>query len=166
MGLRIIFICTGNICRSPVAEAVAQQMFKALDLRFSSAGLSPVPGFGASQGSMEFVDGLGLSLDNHQSRPVAADELAETAWVIGMTRSHAAIFKSRCGGFYGGKIGVLGAAGVDLSVLPNSPQMEEVDDPYGLSHATYKATGRQIQRLLEDWRPVFAELGARNGEGS
>lgn len=164
MGARINFICTGNICRSPLAEAVARNMFGDLGLTFCSAGLHSVPGHGASQGSREFVDGLGLSLDNHASRPIDTAELAETAWVIGMTRSHAAIFRSRFGDRFRGKIGVLGAAGVDLSERPHSPELEEVDDPYGLAFETYQATGRQIQRLLERWRPEFEKLSERNGE--
>lgn len=163
---RIIFICTGNICRSPLAEAVARQMYGHLGLRFGSAGLNPVPGHGASRGTVEFVDSLGISLDNHASGPVAADELGRTAWVIGMTRSHAAIFKSRFRAFYTQKIGVLGAPGVDLGSLRISPPIEEVDDPYGMSEETYQATGRQIQRLLGAWRPVFEGLSVRNGEGS
>ena len=160
MKSRIIFICTGNICRSPIAEVVARKAFGGLGVDFTSAGLTPIPGHEASQGSREFVDALGISLDNHSSRPVGTDELADTAWVIGMTRSHAAIFRSRYRGIYRGKIGVLGAPGVDLAALEHSPEVEEVDDPYGLSNETYQATGRQIQRLLQQWGPVFKETCA------
>lgn len=155
---QILFICTGNICRSPLAEAVARNQYGHLGLRFGSAGLSPVPGHGASQGSLEFVESLGLSLDDHRSRPVMGDELATTAWVIGMTRSHAAIFRNRARAAYGGRIGILGAPGLDLAALGPSPVVEEVDDPYGLSLETYQATGRQIQRLLMAWGPFFEEL--------
>lgn len=164
MGARINFICTGNICRSPLAEAVARDMFDNLGLTFTSAGLHSVPGHGASQGSADFGDGLGLSLDNHASRPIDPDELVDTAWVIGMTRSHAAMFRSRFGHCYQGKIGVLGAAGINLADRRHSPELEEVDDPYGLSEETYQATGRQIQRLLAGWRPEFEKLSERNGE--
>jgi protein-tyrosine-phosphatase len=158
MSSSVLFICTGNLCRSPIAEVVARHMYESTGLHFGSAGLTPVPGHGASQGSEDFVAELGLSLDGHQSRGLTGEELARTSWVIGMTRSHAAIFKSRYRAAYQGAIGVLGAPGVDLAQLSASPVAEEVDDPYGMSLETYQATGRQIQRLLKSWGPVFQKL--------
>ncbi len=143
-----------------MAEIIARHEFSGLGLSFSSAGLTPVPGHGASAHSASFVAGLGLSLDGHQSRPVAADVLARTAWVIGMTRSHAAMFRARARGQYGGAVGVLGAPGLDLSRLENSPVLEEVDDPYGHSLQAYEACGNQIKGLLQRWRPVMEALAA------
>jgi protein-tyrosine-phosphatase len=158
MARRVLFICTGNICRSPIAEVVARDLFAGCGILFGSAGLTPVPGHGASSGSCRFVEELGLSLAGHGSRPVALDELAETAWVIGMTRSHAAIFRSRFRAHYRGRIGALGAPGLDLGAMAHSPVLDEVDDPYGHSDATYTATGVKIRTLLESWRPFFEEL--------
>ena len=155
MAKHIMFLCTGNICRSPMAEVMARHMFGQEGWSFWSAGLTPVPGHPASAESARFVAGLGLSLADHVSRPVSVDRLRDTAWVLGMTRSHAAIFRSRARGLYSGAVGVLGAPGLDLSGLEASPQLEEVDDPYGHSQDAYDACGRQIQRLLEGWRPVL-----------
>lgn len=155
---RILMICTGNICRSPIAEVVGREKFADLGLEFCSAGLSPVPGHGASQGSREYVDEEGLSLDNHASRGVTAEDLQEAAWVIGMTRSHAALFRSRFGQDFQGKVGVLGAPGLDLKAQSFSPAIEEVDDPYGMSRERYFETGRQIWRLLEAWGPEFRRV--------
>lgn len=133
-------------------------MFARLGLEFVSAALSPLEGCPASQGSVEYVEERGLSLDNHVSRAVDPVELKTTAWVIGMTRSHAAIFKSRFGKVYSGRIGVLGAPGLDLARETHCPDLEEVDDPYGMSRDRYFETGRQIERLLETWKPEFTRL--------
>ncbi len=157
----ILFLCTGNICRSPVAEAVARQMYHGSGLEFHSAGLSARHGLPASADSVAYGKATGAGLDGHCSRPVSAGILSETLWVIGMTRSHAAIFRSRFGGGFSGGIGVLGAPGVDLNRCTYSTEVEEVADPYGGSVETYHAVCEQIRRLLAGWEPYFKDPAAR-----
>jgi protein-tyrosine-phosphatase len=158
MAGNVLFLCTGNICRSPVAEAVARQMYGAQGITFSSAGLDARDGLPASLDSAVYALETGTSLDDHTSRPVTGAILAEVSWVIGMTRSHAAIFKSRYGKAFEGHVGVLGAPGVDLASLAHSPDMEEVDDPYGGPTALYMEACEQIRRLLAGWDACFREL--------
>lgn len=158
MPARVVFLCTGNICRSPLAEVLAADMFRETGVVFASAGLSAVPGLPASVSSVEYAAAHGLSLVGHQSQPVTRELLAGTDWVIGMTRSHAAIFRSRFGGVHAGAIGILGAPGFDLACEAQSPQVEDVKDPYGMSRENYFFCGDQIRRLLRPWSPVFAAL--------
>ncbi len=160
---RIIFLCTGNICRSPIAEVVAQQAFSGLGLSFSSAGLEAVRGLPASDLSVAYGIGCGCSLVGHRSQPVSSALLADCAWVIGMTRSHAAIFRSRHAETFTGAIGVLGAPGVDLAVQRHSPEAEEVDDPYGRTEAEYDFCGDQITRLLKGWAATFLAMSVASG---
>ncbi len=157
---QIVFLCTGNICRSPLAEVLAVQMFAGLGLSFVSAGLDAVSGLPASGSSTQYATSRGLSLADHRSQPVSADLLASTAWVIGMSRSHAAIFRSRYRGAYKGHVGILGAPGLDLASGGPSPAVEEVNDPYGLPSENYFACGDQIHRLLPGWAPIFKALSA------
>ena len=157
----VLFICTGNICRSPVAEAVARQAFGDLGLGFHSAGLDAGSGLPASSHSAVYALETGTSLVDHRSRRITPEILDNTAWVIGMTRSHAALFRSRFGMIYDGGIGILGAPGVDLARRAHSPSCEEVSDPFGGSAAVYQLACEQIRRLLEDWEPVFREIADR-----
>jgi protein-tyrosine-phosphatase len=159
----VLFLCTGNTCRSPLAEALARKLWADGSVRFRSAGLQAVAGQPASEGSRSTARELGVDLDDHRARPLGLDLLDGTQWVIAMTRSQLVIFKRRFAGFYTGKIGLLGEPGVDLSATKATPPAEEVDDPIGGTLETYCATGRQIERLLRDWTPVLAGLG-RNGE--
>ena len=157
----ILFLCTGNTCRSPVAEVLARRQYGTLDLDFKSAGLDARPGQPASIESAAWAEASGLSLAGHCSQPVSTGILTDASWVIGMTRSHAAIFNSRFGDVYHGGIGVLGAACVDLSLLDHSPETEEVSDPYGGTADEYGPVCEQIARLLACWEPCFRGLAVR-----
>lgn len=165
MAATVLFLCSGNICRSPVAEAVARERFGGEGLEFASAGLDTIDGHGPSSGSVAWASRRGLDLAGHRSRQVTAARLAGVAWVIGMTRGHAALFRSRMPSDFPGKVGYLGALGFDMAGGAPSPEGDEVEDPYGGSQEDYDAACGKIQRLIEGWAPVFAGLSqAQQGD--
>lgn len=155
----VLFLCTGNICRSPVAEAVARDLFGDQGLTFASAGLDTSAGHPASSGSLACVAAWGLDLEGHCSQQVTRELLEGVSWVIGMTRSHAALLRSRYGAGFTGRIGYLGAPGVDLAGGGPSPDGEEVEDPYGGSQDRYDAACGKIRRLMGPWQEYFAAIG-------
>ncbi len=89
----ILTICTGNICRSPMAEKLLQHALAAEgaplnQLEVASAGVAAGYGEAASANSVAAVKRVQLDLSRHKSQPVTED-LIERAFVIfGMTQSH------------------------------------------------------------------------------
>lgn len=77
----ILFVCTGNTCRSPLAEYMAREVIGqamgipadqvlARGIKFASAGTATVPGMSASDGSLEAGAEIGLDLSEHLSQPI------------------------------------------------------------------------------------------------
>ena len=80
----ILFICTGNTCRSPIAAAIA----KSFGLDAQSAGIMTCPGSPASSAAIRTANRHGINLTGHRSQPVTEELLikAEQVWV--MTPDH------------------------------------------------------------------------------
>ncbi len=92
--MNVLFVCTGNTCRSPMALAAAKKIasgnerFKGFS--FDSAGTDAPEGFPASQGAIAAMREAGADLSAHRSKRFTA-ELAEWADVIfAMERRHIA----------------------------------------------------------------------------
>lgn len=153
----ILFICTGNTCRSPLAEGLARARCTQAGTTFASAGLGAGHGAPATAESCDQAAERGADLWRHRSRPVSAESLQGADWVIGMTRDHAAEFLARYPD-HPGCVGLLGLPGWDLRDVGVPAAAEEVADPYreGTARA-YERMAEQVERLLADWTPTFTE---------
>lgn len=90
-GRRILFVCTGNTCRSPLAEAIARREAARSSLEgweWRSAGTLAVSGGPASAGAREAARSHDLSLEEHRSRPLTAELVEWADLVVCMGESH------------------------------------------------------------------------------
>ena len=86
---RILFVCTGNICRSPMAEGMMRELIKGrTDVVVLSAGVSAPKGSSASRSAVDALSELGIDLASFRSQPVTGELLEQCTHVFTMTREH------------------------------------------------------------------------------
>lgn len=89
--MNVLFVCTGNTCRSPLAEAIARKLGAERGLEkvsFSSAGTDALSGAPASDGSMLVGVERGLDMSSHRARPLTPELVAESELILGMSDQH------------------------------------------------------------------------------
>ena len=130
--MRILFICSGNTCRSPMAEALMKSKCKADDnITVSSCGLYAFGGDSASYGSIEAMKAYGIDITSHRSRAFSEYMIDEYDLFIVMTNEHKSVLSQV---IPEEKITVLGGG---------------IADPYGKDTDAYIETARQIDTALE-----------------
>jgi protein-tyrosine-phosphatase len=141
--MHILFVCTGNTCRSPLAEAMLRSLVERrglTDVTVSSAGTGAWDGAPASEGSYLVALENGVDLSGHRARLLTPELAASADLILTMSRSH----RQRVLGLVPEeKVHVLGEyAGL-------TGEAAEVPDPFGGEITDYRETYHRLGQLLE-----------------
>jgi protein-tyrosine-phosphatase/tRNA A37 threonylcarbamoyladenosine synthetase subunit TsaC/SUA5/YrdC len=158
----IVFVCTGNTCRSPLAEALCKKLLadhlgcaiEELPSRgyfVASAGLSALPGGAAAAEAEQVARAHGADLSAHRSQPMTVELAARADYLVGMTQSHVRALMD------------------DFGSLGLSPRLldpaGDIADPIGGDQPVYDACAQQIRQHLETFVAEIAPTSPQRQQG-
>lgn len=144
--IRILFVCTGNTCRSPMAEAVCKKILadkigcsidtlSCFGYKIESAGIAAIEGLPASEEAEFVCRQFGISIAGHRSRTLTPQLIRDFDFVFAMSPAHLQISQA------------MSAPDAKISLLdPN----KEVPDPIGRGVEEYKKCAVQMEYALKE----------------
>ncbi|QEK13236.1 low molecular weight protein arginine phosphatase [Crassaminicella thermophila] len=140
----ILFVCTGNTCRSSMAEGMFKKMLKEAGektkgIKVISAGTATMKGLKASKNAIEVMKEKGIDLNTHEATPITRELIEEADLILTMTRNH----KNQI-----------------LQIAPNAKEkvytlkeyageLGDILDPFGQSVCVYRECAKEIEEGLK-----------------
>jgi protein-tyrosine-phosphatase len=159
--VNVVFVCTGNTCRSPLAEALARKAAqqRGLNVTFASAGTGAAMGAPATDGAILIGLERGVDLSRHRSRPLLPAAVSDDTIVLAMAPAHVAGARA--------VVADAVAAGARVFLLDEygsrGASMRSVADPYGGDLAGYRDAADAIEEMLG---PMLERLESELAPGS
>lgn len=144
--INVLFVCTGNTCRSPMAEGLFADLirkWKIEGIRCESAGLAACPGDAPSENAVRAAKEMGVDISSHRSRQLSMPLAELTDLFVCMTSEHEQIIKSAI-------------PDAKTTVLSGG-----VSDPYCGDIWTYR---KCVDKILDGFQDLVNEIRAMEKE--
>ena len=137
----MLFVCTGNTCRSPLAEAMARKLAseRKLDVIVSSAGTSAVPGSPASDGSILVGLERSLDLSAHRARTLTRELVEEASLILCMGAQHVT---------HAVALGGNGRTYLITDYAERTQANRPIHDPFGAALDSYRRMADELDAVI------------------
>ena len=140
--MNIVFVCTGNTCRSPMAEAIAKFIVKNKNInniKITSAGIKVTNSYPININAKKALNEIGVFLENHISKLLDQKIIDNSDKIITMTKNH--------------KKFIISKFGIDNKVFTLSEIAEnifiDVEDPYMCDFNKYVECRKILEKFIK-----------------
>jgi protein-tyrosine-phosphatase len=150
--VRLLFVCTGNTCRSPMAEGLASKILQRLKLTEKidvfSAGIAALPGAPASSEAHSVLFRQGLDLSGHKARQLTKEMINDADLILTMTAAQKQLLQE----FFpdmAEKIFIVKEFAEHPQDMEGERFSYDIADPYGKSEAVYQQCAEELAQAIE-----------------